>query len=52
MRCTEPHYQGNKFIPRGTILPDGHPEIIPLFFEPFNVDFEDDSPPPKKASKR
>lgn len=38
MKSTQPHWQGNKFIPVGTVLPTGHPEAIPEFFEVFEVD--------------
>ncbi len=49
MRCTESHWQGEKFIPQGTIRPEGHKEIIPVYFEPFDVDGDET---PKKATKR
>jgi hypothetical protein len=45
MRCTMPHWQGDKFIDVGTVLPEGHDEVIAEFFTPFEVD------EPKKASK-
>jgi hypothetical protein len=50
MRCTDGHWQGDKFIPKGAIRPAGHREIIALYFEPFDV--EGDTPPPKKGAKR
>jgi hypothetical protein len=40
-----PHWQGDKFIDVGTVLPEGHDDVIPEFFAPFEVD------EPKKASK-
>jgi hypothetical protein len=47
MRCTTPHWQGNKFIDAGTVRPQGHPEAIPAFFEPFVV--EESTPKPAKV---
>lgn len=38
MRCTTPHWQGNKFIDAGTVLPEGHREVIPIYFEAFSID--------------
>ena len=38
MRCTTPHWQGNTFIDAGVVRPEGHPEVIPVFFESFTVD--------------
>lgn len=51
MRCNQSHWQGNKFIIAGTIRPAGHPEVLPEFFEPFDVD-GDEPTPAKKATKR
>jgi hypothetical protein len=38
MRCTTPHWQGNTFIDAGTLRPAGHPEVIPAFFEAYDVE--------------
>lgn len=48
MRCTTPHWQGNKFIDAGTVRPQGHPEAIEAYFEPFVVD--EPEPAPKKTA--
>jgi hypothetical protein len=48
MRCHTPHWQGNDMMKVGTVLPEGHRKVIPIYFEPFDVDSMDDglSPPP------
>lgn len=38
MRCTQPHWQGNTFVDVGTILPAGHSQAIPEFFEVYEVE--------------
>jgi hypothetical protein len=45
MRCTEPHWQGNKFVARGTVLPAGHPDVIPEYFEVYDVGGEAEPKP-------
>jgi hypothetical protein len=35
MRCHTPHWQGNDFVSRGTILPEAHPKVIGIYFKPF-----------------
>jgi hypothetical protein len=47
MRCNMSHYQGDKFIPKGAIRPAGHRDVLPEFFEPFEV--EGDPAPVKKG---
>lgn len=42
MKSTQPHWLGNKFVPVGTVLPEGHSEAIPAFYEPYEV--EDPAP--------
>jgi hypothetical protein len=49
MRCTTPHWQGNKFVDVGTVLPEGHDEVIDEFFAPLEVD--EPKPKSSKASK-
>jgi hypothetical protein len=46
MRCTEAHWQGNTFIPAGTVRPEGHRQVIPIYFEAFEVD-EPSAPEPE-----
>ncbi len=38
MKNTQPHWQGNTFIPVGHVLPQGHPQAIPEFFESFEIE--------------
>jgi hypothetical protein len=33
MRCTVAHWRGDTFVPAGTILAEGDPQVIPEFFE-------------------
>ena len=42
MKSNQPHWLGNKFVPIGTVLPEGHSEAIPAFYEPYEV--EDPAP--------
>ena len=42
MKATQPHWLGNKFVPIGSVLPEGHSEVIPAFYEAFEV--EDPAP--------
>jgi hypothetical protein len=55
MRCHTPHWQGNDMMKVGTVLPEGHRKVIPIYFEPFEPDvdvagFVDDGlPPPPQA---
>lgn len=48
MRCKTPHWQGHKFIPRGALRPNGHPDVN-VFFEPY-MD-EEPAPKPTRAKK-
>jgi hypothetical protein len=48
VKCNQAHWQGDKFIPEGTIRPAGHAEAIPAFFEPFEVE----GATPAKAVKK
>lgn len=38
MKATQPHHLGNKFVPVGTVLPEGHPEAIAAFYEAYEID--------------
>jgi hypothetical protein len=38
MRCHTAHHQGDRFVAQGTILPAGHSQAIPEFFEVYEVD--------------
>jgi hypothetical protein len=38
MRCTTAHHQGDNFVAQGTILPAGHPQAIPEFFEVYEIE--------------
>jgi hypothetical protein len=38
MRCTTAHWQGNTFVDAGTILPAGHGQAIPAFFEVYEIE--------------
>jgi hypothetical protein len=49
LRCTVPHWQGDKFVAQGTILRDGHPDVIPDFFEPYDLG---DDEPASKTTRR
>lgn len=51
MRCTQPHWQGNKFVDAGTVLPEGHPEALPEFFEAFDVEVPEPKPAKKASTK-
>lgn len=37
MRCKEAYWAGNRFFPAGTVLPEGHPDVIAVFYEPMEV---------------
>lgn len=52
MRCTTPHWQGNTFIDAGTVRPEGHPEVIPVFFEAFAVDEPAVEAEPRRGTSR
>jgi len=53
MRCTTAHWQGNTFIGLGTIRPEGHREVIPIYFEPYATEEPaEKSPPPTKRAGR
>lgn len=54
VRCTVPHWQGDVFIPLGTIRVEGHREVIPEFFGPYDLETGDvaDEPAEKPAPKR
>lgn len=47
-RCHTPHFQGDRFIPHGTLLPEGDPTIIPLYFTAEEVQL----PAAKRPTKR
>ncbi len=47
-RCTVPHFQGDQFIQVGTVLPEGSPQVIPMYFEA--EEHEVDDPKPKKKT--
>jgi hypothetical protein len=49
MRCIVPHWQGNKFIAQGAVLPGGHPDIIDEFFVAVDYEVGDDSAEKRKA---
>ena len=49
MRCTTPHWQGNKFIDAGTVLPKGHREVIPIYFEEFDTGEASEAEPEPEA---
>lgn len=51
MRCTTAHWQGDKLIPQGAIRRQGHPDVIDAYFEPYNLD-DDDEDDGKPAPKR
>lgn len=38
MKATQPHWLGNKFVPVGTVLPEGHPEALEPFYEAYEID--------------
>jgi predicted ATP-grasp superfamily ATP-dependent carboligase len=38
MRCTTPHWQGNTFVDAGTIFPAGHGQVVPAFFEVYEIE--------------
>jgi len=38
MRCTVAHHQGDTFVAQGTILPAGHSQAVPEFFEVYEVE--------------
>lgn len=38
MKCIQPHHQGDKYIPVGYVLPAGHPEVIDLYFEAYEIE--------------
>lgn len=38
MRCTVPHWLGNKFVDSGTVLPAGHAEAIPAFYAVYEIE--------------
>lgn len=40
MKCTQPHWQGNTFVPVGTVYPEGHSGAIAEFFEAFEVEVD------------
>jgi hypothetical protein len=40
MRCTQPHWQGNTFVGVGALRPAGHSQVIPEFFEPYEIEEE------------
>jgi len=37
MRSTQAYWAGNKFVPAGTVLPEGHGDVVPEFYEEFEV---------------
>jgi hypothetical protein len=55
MRCHTPHWQGNDMMKVGTVLPEGHRKVIPIYFELFEPDdnagslVDDGLPPPPRA---
>lgn len=38
MKAIQPHWLGNKFVPTGTVLPEGHPEALEAFYEAYEID--------------
>ncbi len=48
--CTMDHYAGDRYVRKGTIGPANAPGLVPLYWEPFELD--DGKPPPKKATRR
>ena len=38
MKATQPHWLGNDFVPAGNILPAGHKNAVPEFYEPYEVE--------------
>jgi hypothetical protein len=46
MRCTVAHWQGDRFVPAGTMLAEGDPQVIPEFFEALSIV----EPAPKKKA--
>jgi hypothetical protein len=37
MKAVQPHWLGNKFVPIGTVLPEGHPEAVGEFYEAYEI---------------
>lgn len=37
MKAVQPHWLGNKFVPVGTVLPEGHPEAVGEFYEAYEI---------------
>ena len=38
MKATQPHWLGNKFVPAGNVLPAGHSEALPEFYEAYEIE--------------
>jgi len=38
MRCHTAHHQGDTFVAQGTILPAGHSQAVPEFFEVYEIE--------------
>jgi len=38
MRCHTAHHQGDNFVAEGTILPAGHSQAVPEFFEVYEIE--------------
>jgi len=51
MRCHTPHWQGNDFVKVGTVLPEGDPKAIPIYFEAFTVDEPEPAVEPEAAAE-
>lgn len=51
MKCTQPHWQGNTFVPVGTVYPEGHSGAIAEFFEAFEVQVDEPAEPKRRRGR-